>query len=183
MRLSDAVLLGLPEIRFTNSVWLGEDTDGNCFGCLVGAALFSIGARRGEYDIDQQLAQIWTWTKTYLLEGALPCCGREFNPMEITCVLTHMADHYKDKEITAEFIADWVRSVEPQEEPVRDPEAEFMEQRAGLNEPAPEEPEPTVAEAFIEQANKRMQRNSWSLANHGTALVIDALRKNGDVKP
>lgn len=54
-----------------------------------------------------------------------------------------------------------------------DPYEYEMHARAGLNEPAPEEPE-NQAEQLVEQASERVRRNSWA----GTKMVIDALSEN-----
>lgn len=60
MELAEAILLGLPEIEFSNKQWLTsrfalqqadlrvllrEDHGRDCVGCLIGAALYATGTR------------------------------------------------------------------------------------------------------------------------------------------
>lgn len=126
MRLSEAILLGLPEIRFTNEKWLTQNEDESCEGCLVGAALFAIGDRRALFGVHLKLNDRWPWTaEAGRWQGRECACGGPlYSLCLISSVLTHLADDYETGRLTAAQIADFIRSIEPAEEetPLSSPE-------------------------------------------------------------
>ena len=122
MKLSEAVLLGLGEIRFTNDHWLGISSSSKyeCEGCLAGAAIFAMGLRQ-PLNIDTKLEEFWPWVRKYRIE-AIPCpvtgCGNipASSYFGFANVLTHVACHFKVGRFSAEQIADWLHSIEQEED-------------------------------------------------------------------
>lgn len=118
MRLSEAILLGLPEIKFTNNRWLQRtrlDSE-RCEGCLLGAALFAMG-NRDEFNTGERMMEhYWPWTKSV----SVPDCplGCRYKGSHLTELFTHMADHYSWKQLTAEQISDFIRALEPSDSEV-----------------------------------------------------------------
>src|SRR5690348_6941212 len=111
MRMSEAMLLGLGEIRFTNEVWLSADeASGKCEGCLLGAAMYAKGIRgmQLEDSIADLIYKLWPWTKRYnFADFACPFCNMrgwnsDHDNWGVQTALTHLASHYERKEITAE---------------------------------------------------------------------------------
>lgn len=126
MRLSDAMLLGLPEIRFTNNIWIYRDSDGICQGCLVGAALYAAGDVVSSHLAIDELQKLWPWTGDERnFEGLLcPACHELPRHIgagltRIGVLLSHLAGHYAKKQLTKEQIADYIRTIEPEECPER----------------------------------------------------------------
>ena len=116
MKFSEAMLLGLPEIRFTNNHFFYYNTaDGSCSGCLVGAALYAVG-RRNKADCGAATDAIrrWPWTGPIQPEILCPVCGAD-EPRSAIGYASHLANHYERKKITAEQIADIFRAMEPKE--------------------------------------------------------------------
>jgi hypothetical protein len=129
MKFSEAMLLGLPEIKFTNGAWLYSLRDKHstitCSGCLVGAALYAIG-RREDVDVDvvkEIVQERWPWTTIFTDTWFLcPGCGTR-HCLDITGLMTHLACHYDQyrqypgypQSLSAEQIADFIRLYEPEE--------------------------------------------------------------------
>lgn len=118
MKFSEAMLLGLPEIEFSN--WYTfQSFEGKCKGCLVGAAFFASGV--SESATGRKIAEFWPKLATAkLLPASCSCCGSniEQDPLhlEIWSLCTHYANHYQREEISAEAIADIIRQIEPEED-------------------------------------------------------------------
>ena len=116
MRLSDAILLGLPEMTFSNGNWFYFKNDGTCEGCLVGTALYARGNKENGEAVGK-FYEYWPWTRHI---GWFPHCPVKGCPDSMTryegsLALTHLADHYIAKQLTGEQIADYIRSIEPAE--------------------------------------------------------------------
>jgi hypothetical protein len=139
MKFSEAMLLGLPEIRFTNTTWLAPVVDeGQCQGCLIGAALYAMGHRDmvnllsgdvGFDEISRIVEEIWPWTKIFReFTTICPSCGLRITKT-IAGMMTHLASHYPDElgaeqdELSAEQIADFIRKFEPVE--IETPKCQF----------------------------------------------------------
>ena len=119
MRLSEAVVLGLLEIQFTNGCWLLENSDGSCRGCLVGAAMVAVGLKScaGRRTLDA-FHETWPWTKEYLdgrKDAVCPRCEISIRVIGIPGLLTCCALHYQAGDLTADQIADAIRAIEPAE--------------------------------------------------------------------
>lgn len=111
MRLSNAIALGVPEIKFGNDTgfgWYWKDEDGTCGGCLVGAALYSVGAENGK--ALTRFAAKWPWTKEAKVQCPVCHANREF-----PTILTDLVIHYKEGRINLPKICDFIRSIEPPE--------------------------------------------------------------------
>jgi hypothetical protein len=116
MRLSEAIMLGAPELRhFSNGCWFRRNSDGSCDGCLVGAALCAIGHQE-EGESSETLANRWPWLRLALF--VCPGCRLRWG---FRSGLTCMMSHYLKGELTLPQIADYIRSIEPAEtdEPVQ----------------------------------------------------------------
>jgi hypothetical protein len=120
MGFTEAMLLGLPEITFTNSIWLefGENT-GTCYGCLVGAALYAVGERKNSgYSA---IWKHWPWTKDLNLTVLCPFCPADNNDRiydgSLPDIATHFAEHYKQGEALVEEIAEIFKKIEAQYNP------------------------------------------------------------------
>ncbi len=121
MPFSEALLLGLPEIRFTNLTWLDRNKRKGgkvCEGCLVGAALYAVGRRTlGAGLVSLVLDRYWPWlTRTFMFRCPVKGCREIYYDMfrvQGTHAATHLAAHYEAREITAEQIADFFRTIEP----------------------------------------------------------------------
>jgi hypothetical protein len=115
MKFSEAMLLGLPEIEFSNSCTLDfDETCGDrCTGCLVGAAMWAEGRRKTASQ--DHVSQYWPKLSKVLLKEPCGVCGYLVigNLWEFC---THYAAHYEDNQITAQEIADLIRQFEPDEE-------------------------------------------------------------------
>lgn len=118
MDLAEAILLGLPEIEFTNRQWLQPGRRGllfgdrRCTGCLLGAGLFSVGERRSItiLEVRNAILQHWPYFNRPVF-FACPVCGLDgSDPIED--VLTHLAMHYESKFISVASIAKIVRGIE-----------------------------------------------------------------------
>ena len=115
MRFSEAMALGLPEIQFNNKLWLDiSSRDGKCYGCLVGAALFAEGCRK--FITPSVFYEHWPWMRNWRAPQGLRCivggcCQLDRFQMETIC--THLATHYERKELRADQIVDFIRSIEP----------------------------------------------------------------------
>ncbi len=118
MPFSEAILLGLPEIKFTNECYLrkqGTRAIRECAGCLVGAALYAVGVRDlGERYGRDMLAEHWPWTEAKVYRFDCPVCPKKFSSV-VAHIATHLATHYQSKEISAERIADIFRKLEPRQ--------------------------------------------------------------------
>lgn len=128
MKLSEAVALGLPEIKFTNKTWLHGLDDGGCEGCLAGAALWAEGSRRLHANIETSLAEKWPWSQEisgaglvcpfrhdygkYTMGFGIPDMQKHWT---LATTLTHLASHYERGELTSEQIVEFIRSFEPTE--------------------------------------------------------------------
>jgi hypothetical protein len=121
MKLSEALALGIPEIKISNSHgWYSpNENDGQCHGCLVGAALYAQGAER--CDSLKRFVDMWPWVKN-IQAASCPACDLMATKDEnilvshgsiIPHMFTHLVNHYERGEITTEQIADYVRSIEP----------------------------------------------------------------------
>ena len=128
MRFSEAMLLGLPEIRFTNTAWLCTfGVNPKCDGCLIGAALYAIGRREDVYDslVVKLVQDQWPWTKIFdTTIVKCPGCCIEMVHVDVASIMTHLAEHYGGAPyaLSAERIADFIKSfeleeVEPQQRP------------------------------------------------------------------
>jgi hypothetical protein len=132
MKFSEAMVLGLPEIQFTNSTWLGlcSSREYRCSGCLIGAALYSMGKRgrlMGDFDlISKEVEAIWPWTKIFReIKLGCPICGSfsSLGPSSVAGIMTHLANHYglylkypdNSWSLSAKQIADYIHSFEPKE--------------------------------------------------------------------
>ncbi len=136
-KFSEALLLGLPEIFFTNSVYLAKTPtlakfpagDKECVGCLIGAALYAVGEKQS---LGQPLALIfkyWPWTRTYRPPSTCPFCNTaNWSSKLFTAYVSHLAWHYDIGEVTAEQIADLFRAIEPVDEPVAEEVAETADE-------------------------------------------------------
>lgn len=130
MKFSEAMLLGLPEIKFDREYWLYE-YEGTCTGCLLGSALYA----QGELEVHSGavvglLRRYWPKLSAMRIEVGCPIAGcahlrfitpawAAFPPIASWC--THMARHYQNGELTKEQIADWIHSFEPEEDEVEAP--------------------------------------------------------------
>ncbi len=121
MKFSEAMLLGLPEIRFNNNYFLHPtelNTDKECSGCLIGAALYAVGERDSRIlnNIMRLVAKHWPWAWDKEFAFDCPHCK---NPhlvsFDVADIATHLADHYEKKEMTAEQVAEYFRTIEPEE--------------------------------------------------------------------
>jgi hypothetical protein len=124
MRFSEAMLLGLPEIHFTNAYWLhsfnNPEKGKECGGCLIGAGLYAAGEREqhNEHNVYHQMVKRWPWVEK--LEGEswrCPHCDilqTGFREWPILHIATHLANHYAGGSMTAEQIADTFRELEDQ---------------------------------------------------------------------
>jgi hypothetical protein len=114
MKLSEAIALGYPEIVPSNNVWLvppggiGGWTNHNnrCEGCAVGAALYAMGHRNGYYpnNVYQLLKKYWPWTMKS------DCTFTRDISMNFAKVITGR--------MTIEELITWVKSIEPEEDPI-----------------------------------------------------------------
>ncbi len=120
MRFSEAMLLGLPEIRFTNAVyldWNSGDDGHRCQGCLFGAALFAMGERKSDCAspsslADYQIQKFWPWlTKLPANKLCCWCCPAEFG--SIQHFVTHLANHYVTGRLSATEIAAYFDRIDP----------------------------------------------------------------------
>ncbi len=132
MKFSEAILLGLPEIHFTNKTWLIHDptNEDGCMGCLVGAACYAVG-ERWLSSAREGLYPHWPWMLAYeYVEKRLPWCpncGADTG-WEVAYACTHLAEHYACGEMTAEQIADYFRAIEPPDEPVAEEVTETVDE-------------------------------------------------------
>jgi hypothetical protein len=111
MKFSEAMLLGLPEIKFTNNCTLIINQN-YCTGCLVGAALWACGAR--ETSGKDVIARYWP--RLAATEFSFDCtlCGVS-DGGNVWDFCTHYANHYVTGQISAQAIADLIREFEPAE--------------------------------------------------------------------
>lgn len=130
MKFSEAMLLGLPEIEFTNQKWLvpknifNDKPIDECRGCLIGAALYSQGTRGTVIDVMVAIEKYWPRLAHFSAPTECPYCPygltdtgqRTIISNWIARAATHLADHYGRGEMSAEAIADFFRSVEPEED-------------------------------------------------------------------
>jgi hypothetical protein len=112
MHLSEAILLGYPEIRHTNLGWLHQNADGSCDGCAIGAALWAVGRRqaftreelrggRNAYALmSLVLAKHWPWTAKY---------------PRLPELITDLFSDVQRGDMTIEQLADRVRELETQD--------------------------------------------------------------------
>lgn len=123
MKLSEAIALGLPEIKFTNRFFFMQHLRGDCEGCLVGAALWASGWRDIS-SVREAMYETWPWTReragigmpcpahhsygTYVIGGS-----RDHYDWTILTTLTHLASHYELRELTSTQIVDFIKSIEP----------------------------------------------------------------------
>src|SRR5258708_1179604 len=108
MQLSEAVLLGLPEIEFTNGNWFTRPAYGKCKGCLVGASLLAATDTNGRNAVPE-FHREWPWTGQPS-RYRCPVCDVALEVSEefgFCSMFTHIASHYIAKEITGEQIADY----------------------------------------------------------------------------
>jgi hypothetical protein len=99
MRLSEAIMLGHSEIRPTNWLWLEGYDDGSCAGCAAGAALWAMGHRefpREAWTIEEALGKHWPWVRKW----------SDSESVSFGYAITRYFSR----------VADWVRSIEPQED-------------------------------------------------------------------
>lgn len=132
MRFSEAMLLGLPEIKFDLYQWYDPK---ECAGCLVGAALRAEGCKTlivpddsGMTLINARFSDFWPWMKTWTCPAGTECpqCKIDLGATERSAggishfwsVCTHLSLHYKEGAMTAEAIADFLSTIEPPEQSV-----------------------------------------------------------------
>jgi hypothetical protein len=121
MRFSEAMLLGLPEIEFTNNHYFSETPDGGCRGCLIGAALFAEGLRSRDCEphIEVVIAKYWPRLQKMRIDEKCPLCDIDMSvgfTSDISAVCTHMAAHYQHGHLTPSQIADFIHTFEPEED-------------------------------------------------------------------
>lgn len=122
MKFTEALLLGLPEIRFNNSLWLGSSIipGKECTGCLVGAALYAVGVRSdGDFVMTKRMAREhvvakWPWTAGVQVTMKCPFCNTLLCYLDVLDCATHFATHYTWGYATIEEIADVFRKLEDQ---------------------------------------------------------------------
>ncbi len=110
---SEAMLLGLPEIKFCNSYILRRGE--KCSGCLMGAALIAVNV--GDAPYIHELSGRWPWL-TDMHGLVCPWCPPPIWREEKAgwTWVTHFAGHYGRGEASAEEIADFLKRFEPMEE-------------------------------------------------------------------
>jgi hypothetical protein len=125
--LSEAMLLGLGEIRFRNDLYLFVE-HGTCSGCLIGAAMYAVGEKRFALE---KVEEIWPWTKWYGANWTCPHCKMRWKDcsMGIATVFTHLAKHYERDQMSAQEIADYIHTLEPKELPT-ELEAECLQEKS-----------------------------------------------------
>lgn len=123
-RLSEAILLGIGAVRENRDVFLAGTSHDPC-GCALGTALFIVGEKPTAEGIDLT-HKYWPWTR---MEVQCPD-GEKFPSLVFpsklwTCdyvdhrfrtvanIISHL--HY-NHHWTRERIADWVATIEPQED-------------------------------------------------------------------
>lgn len=121
MKLSEAIRLGTTIIGPVRGVYFQFDGDNVC-GCLIGTALYAVGYKPSR-------ARKYSFMDTYEMHErlitAFPIAG-----VRVTCPICQsigrlalIAEHlYEIHKLTREAIADWVATIEPQDEPVTQPE-------------------------------------------------------------
>ena len=111
MYFTNAVAQGLSEIKFSYGCWL-RSNDGNCEGCLVGAALFSQGHTELDHEPTSELASHWPWIENWRIEE-LPCCDEYLGEdVDMTLFLTHLSKHLELKEMNTEEIVSIIGKIE-----------------------------------------------------------------------
>ena len=118
MKLSDAFLLGIAEIRYDPGTWISFRPDGSCGGCLIGAALFADGDRIYSGNITAQIEHHWPWTANLRGRFKCPFCPERVKLKDdygIASLFTHLSHHYSGGTVSSEEIAAWLRSFEPPE--------------------------------------------------------------------
>lgn len=127
MKLSDAIMLGITMYELKPAAWFCKDG-----GCLCGIALLAVNE---EAPINLASAPIlWEWPWLDKMFSVPPLCvGPVTNALgdpygwvsyrvggseRALAIISRMASQVKRGDITLEQAVDWIRSVEPQEEPV-----------------------------------------------------------------
>src|SRR5260370_18938367 len=127
MKLSEAILLGDSLKKADHTVYLGDEGGGVIVGCAIGGALLAAGGtveewiKSSEYyipingKIPPSLESRWPWlTHEYMCKiGSMYSCSQRRIPA-----------------YTLEQIADYVRSIEPAEEPEKEPAEKTCEEPA-----------------------------------------------------
>lgn len=121
---SEAMLLGLPEIIFTNYTWLEQtrpwsaEAKNECSGCLIGAALYSVGRRSmagfSPAHIQLELESRWPWLARVFV-WYCPRCWKGYPG--VMSFATHLAQYYQEGLASAEEIAGIFRKLEEKYDP------------------------------------------------------------------
>lgn len=120
MKLSEAIMLGQGLIEFTPSRFLEH----GC-GCLIGAGYAASTGKRNAFL--KEIIDRWPWLDTQVeVPAKLRNQGhRKFETAEF--VISTFAFFVKDGSATLEEVVDWIRSVEPAEDPSPSlPSSEFV---------------------------------------------------------
>ena len=126
MKLSEAIRLGefaLPPIR---GKWFKIDDKGKpCGGCAVGRLLFATGyqpTRTWESweKMVEHCNDLWPWTqRDYMLAPKGTGCHRLIHQFSGRVhILNCISDLYEYDKWTLPQIADWIATIEPQDQPV-----------------------------------------------------------------
>jgi hypothetical protein len=144
MKFSEAIVEGLKDIKFTNRTWLEQTaftSEKSCTGCLVGAALYSMGEIHHTENILEQLENHWPWLdRMQHSEEILSCpiCNyiepewafseNKLNPGRIGFLLTHLAQHYQSHVWYLDRIVKYVQTLEEKYDVVEVKEEEPCEE-------------------------------------------------------
>ena len=141
MKLSEAMMLGMSAYRMEPSHWVCRDG-----GCLLGVAGRAAGIKFVPLDWDEFVEDIeliireWPWIEEkYFPVPEFARSLHEFNydcpysyvaftrqPQDAKSIISFLANHVYCGNVSVEAVADWVRSVEPQE-----PDQEQVSERGG----------------------------------------------------
>lgn len=118
MRLSEAIMLGSTQTHLSATNW---------DHCLIGMGFHALAGLQTDICIDDTGAPVeayarWPWLQTFIQYPPPELVGGIRGTGTASQIISGLAGRVVRGDVSLEAAVDWIRSVEPQEEPVQIPE-------------------------------------------------------------